>query len=160
MELAEKFEKPSTSSCPRWGRKGADGEAVGAVAQQGPRARQGVEELRDKLAGGTPPPLSPPVPTRDSPLRAVVLPLFSFPNLLEVPLLSNSAPDLHGEGVLGSVLLSLMEPARRAAPPSSPASSAPSPCPEPGPEQFTLSHRVSPPPPPRALDLERPCSLL
>lgn len=75
---------------------------------------------------------------------------FSFPNLLEVPLLSNSATDLHGEGVLGSVLLSLMEAARRAAPPSSPASSTPSPCPEPGPEPFTLSHRVSPPhPPPR-----------
>lgn len=73
---------------------------------------------------------------------------FSFPNLLEVPLLSNSATDLHGEGVLGSVLLSLMEAARRAAPPSSPASSAPSPCPEPGPEPFTLSHRVSPPHPP------------
>lgn len=105
LELAEKFEKPNTSSCPR---------EVGReplLSQAGGQDRVlRSEERKDKLAQRGHPTSVSPRAQGDNPLRVVVLLRFSFPNLLDVPLLSNSALDPQGEGGSGKHSSQLNEP--------------------------------------------------
>lgn len=96
-ELAGTFEKPGTSSCPLGAVKGAGGDICGSCGWAGPAGRTGSRGAQGQAGTDrTFLPLS--LMVSDSQL------LFSFPNLAEVRLLTDSTPDPHGGRASGKVL--------------------------------------------------------